>query len=77
MINRLWSQGAPQHEALGVRKRRRKQRGRTLGADVDDALRVIDDTFDHIAAERQTPNLMWMATHPVIALFRHRHQVRS
>ena len=44
-----------------VRKRRRKQRGRTYGADVDDALRVIDDPFDHIAAERQTPNLVWMA----------------
>jgi len=44
-----------------VRKRRRKQRGRIYGADVDDALRVIDDTFDHIAAERQTPNLVWMA----------------
>ena len=44
-----------------VRKRRRRQRGRTYGAGVDDALGIIDDTFDHIAAERQTPNLVWMA----------------
>jgi len=44
-----------------VRKRRRKQRGRIYGADVDDALRVIDDALDHITAERQTPNLVWMA----------------
>ena len=41
-----------------VLKRRRRQRGRTYGADVDDALRIIDDTFDHIAAERQAPNLV-------------------
>jgi len=44
-----------------VRKGRRKQRGRAYGADVDDALRVIDDVLDHITAERQTPNLVWMA----------------
>jgi len=44
-----------------VRKWRGHQRGRTYGADVDDALRVTDDTFDHISAERQTPNLVWMA----------------
>jgi hypothetical protein len=44
-----------------VRKRRCRQRGQTYGADVDDALRVIDDALDHITAERQTPNLVWMA----------------
>jgi len=45
------------------RKRRRKQRGRTYGPEVDDALRVISDSFDHICAERLQPNLVWMATH--------------
>jgi hypothetical protein len=45
------------------RKRRRKQRGRTYGTEVDDALRVISDSFDHICAERLQPNLVWMATH--------------
>jgi len=45
------------------RRRRRKQRGRTYGPQVDDALRVISESFDHIAAERLTPNLVWMATH--------------
>ncbi|MGQ9733426.1 MAG: integrase [Candidatus Zipacnadales bacterium] len=43
------------------RKRRRQQRGRTYGPEVDDALRVIAESFDHIAAERLTPNLVWMA----------------
>jgi hypothetical protein len=45
------------------RKRRRKQRGRTYGPEVDDALRVISESLDHIAAERLTPNLVWIATH--------------
>jgi len=45
------------------RRRRRKQRGRTYGPEVDDALRVISDSFDHICAERLQPNLVWMATH--------------
>jgi hypothetical protein len=44
------------------RRRRRKQRGRTYGPDVDDALRVISQSFDHICAERLQPNLVWMAT---------------
>ena len=44
-----------------VLKGRSKERGRTYGAKVDDALRLIDDTLDHITAERQTPNLVWMA----------------
>jgi len=40
---------------------KRKKRGRSYGADVDDALRVIDEAFDHISAERLRPNLVWMA----------------
>ena len=44
------------------RKPRRKQRGRTYGPEVDDALRVISESFDHICAERLQPNLVWMAT---------------
>jgi hypothetical protein len=43
------------------RKRRRRQRGRTYGPEMDDALRVIDESFDHICPERVTPNLVWMA----------------
>jgi hypothetical protein len=31
--------------------------------DLDDALRVIDESFDYICAERLTPNLVWMARH--------------
>jgi hypothetical protein len=45
------------------RKPRRRERGKTYGADVDDALRVIDESFDYICAERLTPNLVWMARH--------------
>lgn len=45
------------------RKPRRKQRGRTYGPEVDDALRVIYESFDYICAERLTPNLVWMAQH--------------
>ena len=45
------------------RKPRRKQRGRTYGHEVDDALRVISESFDYICAERLAPNLVWMATH--------------
>ena len=41
------------------RKRRLKQRGRTYGREVDDALRVISDSFDHICAERLQQNLVW------------------
>jgi len=40
---------------------RRTQRGRAYGADVDDALRVIAQSFDYITAERLTGNLRWMA----------------
>jgi hypothetical protein len=45
------------------RKPRHKRRGRSYGPEVDDALRVISDSFDHICAERLQPNLVWMATH--------------
>jgi hypothetical protein len=44
------------------RRVRRKQRGRSYGPDVDDALRVISETHDHICPERLQPNLVGMAT---------------
>jgi transposase InsO family protein len=43
------------------RQPRRQQRGRVYGAEVDDALRVIGESFDYICAERMRPNLVWMA----------------
>ena len=45
------------------RKRCRKQRGRTYGAKVDDAIRVISESLDRICAERLAPNLVSMAKH--------------
>ncbi len=45
------------------RKPRRRQRGRTYGPDVDDALRVIAESTDYICAERLTPSLPWLAKH--------------
>ena len=45
------------------RKPRRRHRGRQYGADVDDALRVISESSDHICAERLQPNLAWLAKH--------------
>jgi len=45
------------------RKPRRRQRDRTYGAEVDDTLRVIDESFDYICAERLAPNLVWMTKH--------------
>jgi hypothetical protein len=45
------------------RKPRRRERGKEYGPDVDDALRVIDESFDHICPERLAPNLVWMAQH--------------
>jgi len=45
------------------RKRRQRQRGRTYGAEVDDAIRVISESMDHICAERLKPNLVWLAKH--------------
>ena len=43
------------------RKRRQQQRGRTYGPEVDDALRVIHESYDYICAERLTPDLVAMA----------------
>jgi len=45
------------------RKPRYKQRGSTYGAEVDDALRVIAESLDHVCADRLTPNLVWLAAH--------------
>jgi hypothetical protein len=45
------------------RRPRRQQRGRTYGAEVDDALRVIAESTDYICAERLTPNLTWLTKH--------------
>ena len=45
------------------RKPRHKQRGRTYGPEVDDALRVIAESHDYICAERLQPTLVGMATH--------------
>jgi len=45
------------------RSSRSKERGETYGPEVDDALRVIDESFDYICAERLTPNLVWMVRH--------------
>ena len=42
---------------------RRRQRDRTYGPEVDDALRVIAESMDYICAERLTPNLTWLAQH--------------
>jgi hypothetical protein len=45
------------------RKPRRKQRENSYGPEVDDALRVIAESFDYICPERLTPNLVWMTEH--------------
>ena len=45
------------------RQPRRRQRGRTYGPEVDDALRVISESVDYICPERLTPNLPWLASH--------------
>lgn len=42
---------------------RQTQRGRTYGADVDDALRIIAESYDYITPERMAPDLARMATH--------------
>jgi hypothetical protein len=46
-----------------TRQPRRRQRGRTYGPEVDDALRVIGESMDYICPERLTPNLPWLAEH--------------
>ena len=45
------------------RKPRSRERGSTYGPQVDDALRVIHESYDYICAERLTPNLVRMARH--------------
>jgi hypothetical protein len=45
------------------RQPRRGGRGCRYGAEVEDALRVIAESWDHICAERLTPNLVWMTKH--------------
>lgn len=45
------------------RKPRRRQRGRTYGSQVDDAIRVIWEALDYVCPERLTPALVWMALH--------------
>jgi hypothetical protein len=45
------------------RKPRRKQREKTYKADVDHALRIIDESLDYICAERLTPALVKTAQH--------------
>lgn len=55
------------------RQPRVRERGRTYGAPVMDALRVISESFDHVCPERLTPNLGWMARH----LLRHQELTLS
>ena len=43
------------------RKKRHRQRGKTYGVDVDDAVRVIARCLDYPCAERLQPNLVWIA----------------
>jgi hypothetical protein len=43
------------------RKKRSRERGRTYGVEVDDAIRVIARSLDYPCAERLQPNLVWMA----------------
>ena len=45
------------------RQQRRQQRGKSYGAEVDDALRVIAESCDYICAERLQSNLGWLAQH--------------
>jgi hypothetical protein len=40
---------------------RRRQWARTHGPEVDDALRIVVESMDHICAERLAPNLTWLA----------------
>jgi hypothetical protein len=45
------------------RQPRREQRGRTYSAEVDDALRVVAESYDYLCAERLTPDLVTMVEH--------------
>ena len=46
-----------------ARQPRRRQRGQTYGHEIDDALRVISESMDHICAERLKPQLVPLARH--------------
>lgn len=46
-----------------ARKPRRKQRGKTYGADVQNAVEKIAQSLDYPCAERLQPNLAWMGKH--------------
>jgi hypothetical protein len=46
-----------------TRKPRHRQRGKTYGAEVEDAIRIIARSLDYPCAERLKPNLVWMARH--------------
>lgn len=46
-----------------ARTPRRKQRGKTYGAEVDAAIGKIAESLDYPCAERLKPNLVWMANH--------------
>lgn len=46
-----------------ARKPRRKQRGKTYGAEVKAAVEGIAQSLDYPCAERLQPNLVWMAAH--------------
>jgi hypothetical protein len=45
-------------KAEPVRSPRQRQRGRTYGHEVDDAIRIIAESLDYICAERLTPSLL-------------------
>ena len=45
------------------RKKRFRERGKTYGVGVEDAIRVIARSLDYACAERLQPNLVWMAQH--------------
>lgn len=45
------------------RRLRTKHRSRTYSTSVENAIRIIAESFDYICAERLTPNLVWMAMH--------------
>ena len=46
-----------------ARKKRKRERGCTYGAKVQDAVKLIARTLDYPCAERLQPNLEWMAEH--------------
>jgi len=46
-----------------ARKRRTRQRGKTYGPEVDNAIYTIARSLDYPCAERLKPNLVWMARH--------------